>query len=33
LVISIPNSKLVLYNGDVIYAIIYKDVINSNLLE
>lgn len=33
LVVSIPNSKMVLYHGDTIYAILYKDVINSNLLD
>lgn len=32
LVVSIPNGKIVLYHGDTIYAILFKDVINSNLL-
>lgn len=32
MVVSIPNGKIVLYHDDVIYGIMFKDTINSNLL-
>lgn len=33
LVVSIANGKLVIYHNDVIYAVLFKDTLNTNLLD